>query len=233
MVERAMTEAERAELAALLPGSAWHLSEALLFVMAICTLSALAGLLATALLTLMSWLTSWATGWHGVSGAATRAVSIVVGCSTAAGASLVMADQTIRRGRLRRAIAADLHNGIVDESTAEVASLVRLREPEHFTELLILACTDGRLRAVLDDTTTNTEGHIARRSRLKLGRQVSSLRLRGSGTEMTRFSGVALRRPPAILSDPRTWPSEGWITPDDLAQIDGATPERRKHHRTA
>ena len=154
-----------------------------------------------------------------------RLESLPTWFAMAAGLGVLAAgvNDTLRRNRKRRTqasgLAQDLNHGRVTEITVEVTGLHRFQEPEHFTEFLVFTCADGRLRAVLDDSTF---GDAPRQSTLQLGRRMTALRFPLSGTEQTHFSGDTLRRPKAIQSDPRTWPAEGWITPDDLARIDGA-----------
>lgn len=214
-MERAMTEQERAELEGDLAGLSQQ--DSLLPVLIASVLSAGVGfVLGSILASLARWLV----------GPRLEPLPITLAVGAAAGVLATGVWDLLRRNRKRRQraedLARDLAHGRVEEVMSPVTGLHRFQEPEHFTELLILTCADGRLRAVLDDTTTNTEGDKPRRSTLKLGRQMTALRFPASGTERTRFEGDPLRRPKAVPSDPRTWPEEGWITPDALARIDGA-----------
>ena len=119
-------------------------------------------------------------------------------------------------------IRADLAAGVIEEETALIRDITRLREEEHFTEFLLLETECGRLRGLLDDTTTNTEGRGPKQSRLRLARRMHILRFPTSGRCVTHFSGQTLRRPKALISDPRTWPADDeWLSPDQRTRIGG------------
>ncbi len=148
-----------------------------------------------------------------------KGVGWAAGAAFYALAAVTMLRTSFRDRNRRAAIGADLARGEVIEETAHIVRLIRLREEEHATELLLVETDDGRVRALLDDSTTNTEGR-PRRSTLKLARDLRVLRLPGSGFEVTIFEGAPLRRPPARDSDPRNWPeTDQWLPPDSIARL--------------
>jgi hypothetical protein len=117
---------------------------------------------------------------------------------------------------------ADLSGGMIGEEVATIASITCLREAEHHTELLILRMEDGRVRAVLDDSTTNIGENGPRRSGLRLARHVTVLHLPVSGRQITTFSGETVRRPKALVTDPRQWPvDDTWLDPTALVGLPG------------
>lgn len=126
----------------------------------------------------------------------------------------------LREQRRRAVLLADLADGRIEEERAEVTALHRLREPEHFTELLLLETADGRVWAIWDESTTDTEGGKGHRSTLRLGREMRVLRFPASGRSVASFRGAPLRRPKARDSDPRTWPDDdGWLTPAEAEAL--------------
>lgn len=151
-----------------------------------------------------------------------KVVGIGLGLATAA---LFLHDALTRAralSSLRRLREADLAHGRITVDKIEVAALHRFREPEHFTELLVLVSADGRHFALIDDSTYDDDHDRPKRSSLRLGRQMELRRYPASGGVDTRFTGERLRRPKALTSNPGTWPPEGWITPEEFSRIDRA-----------
>lgn len=116
---------------------------------------------------------------------------------------------------------SDLHANLVETEATQLKSIIRLREEEHFTEMLLLVTTDHRVRALLDDSTTNTIGDRPKRSRLRIAQEMHVSRYPISGRQVTTFSGATLRRPNAMLSNPRDWPPEedAWLNESQVTRL--------------
>ncbi len=122
--------------------------------------------------------------------------------------------------RARRQMKADIDAGMIEEETVQLSHVIRLLEAEHFTELLVLQTEDGRLRALLDDTTPNINGRSAKSSKLQLARTMRVLRFPLSGRETTYFDGEVLRRPKPRITDPTGWPADDrWYVGDNVGRV--------------
>lgn len=125
-----------------------------------------------------------------------------------------------KRRFLKDQLTSDLTTNVVEEEQTQLKSVIRLQEEEHFTEFLLLFTTDQRVRSLLDDSTTNIEGDRPKPSNIRLAQDICITRYPTSGYQHTTFSGTAVRRPKAILSDPRDWPADDvWLEASEVARL--------------
>lgn len=222
MKMRSMTEQERAEFHAMCPPSFWQ--EMGVVMLPLLGSGLVVGFIAAVILRLGFWAVGVPKAesmYYEVAGGQ------ISGLAFAAYGLFDCARRARRSGTRRKQILADLSHGEVGEETATTVSIVRLREPEHHTELLILHMEDGRVRAVLDDSTTNIGEDGPKRSGLRLGRHVTVLHLPASGRQITQFAGETLRRPKAVVSDPRQWPDDDiWLDPTALVGLPTSPADR-------
>jgi hypothetical protein len=217
-----MTEQERAQFRAMCPPSFWQ--EMGVVMLPLLGSGLVVGFIAAVILRLGFWAV-------GVPKAESMDYEVaggqILGLAFVAFGLLHTAQSARRSDTRRNQILADLSHGEIGEETATIASVIRLREPEHHTELLILQMADGRVRAVLDDSTTNIGEDGPRRPALRLGRHVTVLHLPASGRQITQFSGETVRRPKAIVSDPRHWPDDDiWLDPTALVGLPNSPDDR-------
>lgn len=215
MTLRKMTPEERSELTQAINERSWHWGIVALgvFATALCVMfSAIAGIA-------IAGLVLGVAGFENtIRAAAQSAPAQIVGWIAAVACAAYFGVAFIRdyqkHSRRIAMLTADLMYGDVEEHHVIVNRVARFREPEHWTELLLVETEDGRVCALWDDSTTNTDGGRPKRSKLQVRKEMKIVVFPVSQRLTVSFSGATLRKPTAkeLGAKPQKWPDDGcWL----------------------